>query len=261
MKDAYLFCTVLLVIGLSFAPAWTPLAAADFEDGLVLYFPFESSDDAQTVDMSGQENHGEFVGAIRNDEGKFGKGIEFPTHLDGVLIPDTGSLLVKEAFTGSAWVYPTQWNFAGHGANRMLFVHTQINIDLLLAKGRMEIFSGGAWQQVGMGPEMPLEEWHMVTGTWSEEEGGKLYRDGSVVKHVKGIKTIDHNVGPSYLGFMKPLDLGLEGYVGRMDEVRVYNRELSEEEVDELFRFEPQAKAVAPKDKLAIMWGTIKFSR
>ena len=55
MKDAYLFCTVLLVIGLSFAPAWTPLAAADFEDGLVLYFPFESSDDAQTRHVPRQD--------------------------------------------------------------------------------------------------------------------------------------------------------------------------------------------------------------
>lgn len=248
-------CNVGLVVGLLLGSSWVVLAADDFEEGLVLYYPFEGSGDEMT-DMSEENNHGALTDAIRTEDGEglFGKGIEFPTFLDGTVIPDSESLLVTESgFTGTAWVYVTELNFGGNRENRVIFVHHQINIDLLLGKGRMDVHDGG-WRQLGMGPEMPLEEWHMVTGTFSVEEGARLYRDGFEVKRDPSMNSVDENPGATYLGSM----LGLEGYVGRMDEVRIWNRALSEDEVEALFSLEP-SQAVSPKGKLATMWGTVKY--
>jgi len=248
--------TVGLLIGLLCAPAFVGLVAEDdFDNGLVLYFPFEGSDEAIT-DESGSDNHGEFVGALRTDEGKFGKAIEFPTHLDGATIPDSPSLLVTDGFTASVWVYATKFNLHGNRENRVIKRVDQYTIDLLLGKGRMEVRTNGAWAQVAMAPEMPLEEWHMITGTWSQDDGeGKLYRDGFVVKINPSIPSIEENKNVINLG----VDRGLEAYVGRMDEVRIWNRALSEDEVEALFTFEP-VRHVWPAGKLALMWGSLKHA-
>ena len=48
-------------------------------------------------------------------------------------------------------------------------------------------------------------------------------------------------------------------YNGLLDELRLYNRGLSQEEIEN--NLEAEGLAVQPAQKLALTWGTIKVSR
>ncbi len=231
----------------------------------MLYYPFEDSGD-DLIDQSGNGNNGllaggQFEGAVRSNDGKFGKAIEFPTFLDGAVVTKTENMLVTQdhdGFTVSFWTFATEWNFGGNRENRAVYKHQQYNIDLLAGGGRMEVRVAGGWKGTGQAPEMAPEEWHLTTAVWSAEDGSMYYRDGLVAQANAGTAgDIDENVEWMALG-----SFGLEAFAGRMDELRVYNRPLDEDEVWELFdSFEPGAQAVSPKGKLATMWGTVKYYR
>ena len=256
------------LFGLLYASAWVVLSAgAGGDDGLVLYFPFEGDDNDQITDMSGAENHGEFSAdmfpagqpASRASEGKFGKALEFVTHMDGALIPASPSLAVTndgEGFTVSLWAYPIVWNFEGPGENRAVYHHMQYNVDFFRGGGRFHVFQDG-WPGINGMPEMPLETWTHTTATWSVDEGSKLYRDGVKIGAAAGTAG---EIGE----FSAWTVLGLidfhKAYIGRMDGLRIYNRAVDEDEVEALFALEPEAHAVSPEGRLATMWSTITTS-
>ena len=78
-------------------------------------------------------------------------------------------------------------------------------------------------------PAMPLEEWVLVTVTWSPKKGSTLYRDGLQIAAHPGMRgEIDENRQWTALGFFSPH----EAYVGRMDDLRIYNRPLDVDEVE-----------------------------
>ena len=254
-----LVVTVALPLGSAAA-----FAAADFEDGLRLYYPFESSGD-ELVDVSGNENGGllkggAHQGAVRSNDGKYGKCIEFPTHLDGAAVLTTENMLVSqddEGFTVSFWNFTTAWNFGGNRENRAVYKHNQYNVEFLGGGGRFHIYIGGAWKGVNGAPEIPTEAWHLTTAVWSPDDGAILYRDGILLKANAGaIGDIEENVEWMALG-----SFGLEVYQGKMDDLRIYDRPLDEDEVSELFEFDPGAQAVSPRGKLTTMWGTVKYYR
>ena len=55
---------VCMVVALALWTVGFALAAIDLERGLVLYYPFEGSGANQITDVSGENNHGEFRGAV-----------------------------------------------------------------------------------------------------------------------------------------------------------------------------------------------------
>ena len=59
------------------------------------------------------------------------------------------------------------------------------------------------------------------------------------------------------IGFM-----GLKGFVGVMDELRIYSRGFKPKEIEELFELEPgKPQSVSPIDSLATTLGAIRQSR
>ncbi len=66
----------------------------------------------------------------------------------------------------------------------------------------------------------------------------------------------------STLGHVSALDTWPVWFDGFIDEVAIYNRDLSEDEVAANFDAEANtATAVQPSDKLAHTWGAIKVSK
>jgi hypothetical protein len=248
---------VCMVVALALWTVGFALAAIDLERGLVLYYPFEGSGANQITDVSGANNHGEFRGAVRTTEGQSGKALEFPTHVDGALIPESPSLLVTnhgEGFTVSFWVYPIEWNTAGNGENRAVYRHMPYNVDLFRGGGRFHIQKNGTWPGINDAPEMPLETWVLVTATWSLDDGSTLYRDGLEIASNPDMRgEIDESSEWTALGYFAPH----EGYVGRMDELRIYSRAIDVDEVFELF--ETAGVSVSPEDSLATLWGIVQM--
>ena len=231
------------------------VSSVDFNEGLIAYYPFEGRDDI-IRDASRSEIDGKMQTAVRENRGKFGRGLRFPNKDAQARIPANPVLSVQTDFTAAAWVFPSMLDFAGE--NRVIFTD-QYNLDLLHGGGRLDLFSGGRWQGTRTGPQLELETWHHFAGTFeSKKQSGAYYVNGKLIGRVATDKeTLHPSVSPLRLGFC----CGLAGFVGILDDVRIYARSLDDNEIDALFEFEPGAFSVSPAHSLATTWATVKTSR
>jgi hypothetical protein len=111
-------------------------------------------------------------------------------------------------------------------------------------------FQGG-WEWVDFHQDGELKEgqWsHIVMST--DGKMAYLYQDGKLIKSQE--TTVAADAQPFVLGHT----LGVF-WKGTIDEVRVYDRDLSEEEVSQNMNAEGLS-VLSPTDKLALTWGQIK---
>ena len=209
---------------------------ADLNDGLIAYYPFEGSGPV-LEDASGNGNDGRLLSAERA-EGKFGGGIRFPATTSHAFVRLSRSLTIRSDLTVSAWIRPESLNL--HGENRLIFTD-QFNLDLLRGRGRLDLLSGGKWHGTSRETEpLKLGVWHHVVGSFTTDgKIGALYINGALVDAVKTPGALDVIASPLRLGYT-----GLNAMVGSLDEVRIYNRALTPDQVQTLYRFEP---SVAPR--------------
>ena len=98
-----------------------------------------------------------------------------------------------------------------------------------------------------------LEEWHHTAVTFDDGEV-KLYLDGSV----EGEGSVGSPLAGNNLTLKVAADSnGQNLFLGIIDEVRVYNRALSEAEINQNMKAEGLAVG-NPSDKLALTWGELK---
>ena len=201
--------------------------------GLVLWLKFDEGTGLKAYDLSQYRNHGTIHGATWT-QGKFGKALSFDGVDDYVEVPDSASLDITDEITIEAWVnvrekdgeqYPVQ----KHGAYGM-FVRT-------------DMYNGGFWWNIWWeveGPEWKyvnnlnplfLNKWCHLVWTF----------DGTYVKsYVNGeLKGTWDRSGRKIAVSAYPLYVGQSGggswFNGTIDEVRIYNRALSEEEIKRLY--------------------------
>ena len=228
------------------------LSGAEFDDELVAYYPFEGNSQ-QFEDASANSLDGNLQTATRERNGRFGKGLLFANKNAQAQVPRSPVLVVKKDFSVAVWVFPTNLDFAGE--NRVVFTD-QYNLDLLRGGGRLDLFSGGGWQGTGVGPALELGTWHHIAGTFeSQEKTGAFYVNGKLVSNGK-------TASDQLTQIQSPLRLGsccgLAGFVGVLDELRIYDRALDDKEIEQLFGHNPGAFSVAPVGSLSTTWGNLK---
>lgn len=244
-----------------------PLVNAQFpEDGVVGYWSFDNGTiNGDTVKDVLGKNDGELDGNPKSVNGKVGKGLEFNGQ-NFVHIPGTNTLDFNgaEAITVAAWINadsdsPVVGVVAGCCGT--IVAQRDANGWALRFDGR----DGGSelefinhtqqgWHGDGAGFGIPVfakGEWHHIVGI---VDGNKkfIYADGKLAK-----ETDDHN-GPMQANSTEH-EIGKAndgGFVGIIDEVVIYNRALSANEVKQLFAAE--GLPVEPHGKLATRWGEIK---
>ncbi|MBF0431416.1 MAG: hypothetical protein HQK83_09070 [Fibrobacteria bacterium] len=218
------------------------VAAPPALPGLVLYWDFEDVGEIVS-DQSGNNNNGLKLGSGGVVPGVTGNGLDCNGQT-AVVVP-TADLGLTD-FTFSAWVYSTEirrmpiFEFAQPGARAgaHMWVHTtgySSNID-----GTVQVNLGmrnGQWQYFySPSNAAPSMSWKMVTMTFNSETGMVIiYVDGSQVASksfgTSALMVIHEQL---YLGW-RP-DYSPEGssntyFKGVMDEVKIYDRVLSSEEV------------------------------
>jgi hypothetical protein len=252
------------VLALSFVT----LTRAGLEDGLVLYLPFDEGAGETTGDLSGKDHDGDIVGATWTD-GRFGKALSFNGDGDFVDVPYSDDFAITDGITLGAWVtanvpFPLNWKGiinARKSTYGPFLLQTGSNPATPL--GEIGLYLGGAWTWAQT--QTPLDEnFHHLVGTYDPDDGYRMYFDGQP------------NDGPNSGAVAGPIDTdpGEEGVVighnygyadrwwdGIIDEVVIYNRVLSEEEVAQLFEAPPVSAAVHYKGKLSTAWGKLKDSR
>lgn len=225
------------------------------EDGLVSYWSFDEADIVgDTAKDVWGGNDGTIMGDPKIVEGRFGKALEFDGVDDKVSIGNI-SALSGENVTITAWVY---WE-GGTGLYDPIV--TQANEDWLGYYFYM--YSADAVKSLAFwlndDPEVftptsfPEDEWYFVTGT-HDTTNLKVYING--VLQATQAKTGLGLSKTGYIGF-DDYTPAPEYFKGIIDEVGIYDRVLSEDEIVQNMNAEGMA-VVNPTKKLALTWGEIK---
>jgi len=218
-------------------------AYADLNTGLTLYMPF----DGNALDKSGHERHGTEHGQPEYVPSQFGQALHLNGNLDQyITVPHDEALNFKDSFTISLWIY------------RVDDVEYGINVDsIVVGKGRdcfnsylisrngtqFKVKKDGDcsdWSSVRhTNAAFPQNEWHLVTTVFDkQEENITFYLNGELKDQRTVIGYQVNNDYPLVIGklFGKP-DGSTEAYpaMSNLDELRLYNRALSECEIKSLY--------------------------
>jgi len=202
------------------------------EDGLVGYWKFDEGMGFVTQDASGNGHDGNVKGA-KWVLGKVNHALSFENG-GFVEIPDHQELRLQKDFTITAWVRKTQVRKMGKSMGVVSKSSQDAwDYDLFMSTSRMEhpAFYSDAFKALGGDIEVisstpvTLNEWQHIAVTRKGQEA-KIYIEGMVT----GTATLPEDMSTS----SKNLLIGNDhdgGFKGSVDEVRIYNRALNENEI------------------------------
>lgn len=203
-------------------------------DGLVLHYTFDEDEDGKVTDTSGSGNDGTMHGAAYVKEGKVGSAMSFNGDQAGVMLKNSPSLELQD-FTIMAWVKRADTErVSAHetiGSDGLVFSYGQGGYGLVMQSNNHIALSNIGIDNVSSSFEFHDEAFHHVAVTKS---GTKVvfYLDGVAYP------------GPDYntrFRFDSAPSVGLRAdtmsnsWLGLMDEVAVFNRALSDDEVKEVY--------------------------
>ncbi len=230
-------------------------------DGLISYWTFDEEDIDNNIAMDTiGPNNGTILGNPEIVDGWIGNALLFDGVDDSVDCGTDESLnFGKEDFTLEAWfsggTQTSSWPCLFRKGNALCDG---------CPPGYAIYWAGNNWtfaldgsNQVGdqdrisvaSGPYMD-EEWHHIVGA-RDKDKIYLYLDGVLVN--SGLNN-DRNVNDG-----SSLAISFDtAFAGAIDEVKIYGRALSEDEVLRNFKATSREISVEPASKLAIKWGGIK---
>jgi hypothetical protein len=215
------------------------VARADIETGLVAYYPFDEGSGGTAVDATGSGNDGALMGDPQWVGGKIRGALEF----DGVDDYVSISRVVQGDFTLAAWIKTDTpginlgdqayqgsgliWSDVGGVASDFVFA---------VLGTKLSFFCGNPDLSINSDRDVVTSDWvHVVATRSAQQQRISIYIDGTLEN------SADHaNTGPLDA---QPLiaiggnTLDSRYYTGLVDEVRLYDRVLSEEDILELSKW------------------------
>lgn len=236
-------------------PVWsftTLQEIAPVDPSLVGWWKFDEEDGTVAIDSSGHDRHGTLTGSVARVDGLFGRALDFEhgNADDAVVVPAFD--LPEGGISMTAWIRPESfsqhdariiekasgvasandaWWMLGSnssGSNYVLRFRLKTNDDrdsttLLAASGHL---SAG--------------EWAHTAATW-DGTNMFLYKDGEQVGQsgkggtaVAANPDLDMTIGNSIVG-----GAGLRAWDGLIDDVRVYNKALTFNDLDQVMKGDP----------------------
>jgi hypothetical protein len=196
--------------------------------GLVAAYTFNEGTGTTLFDSSGNGNNGTISGATWSTAGKFGNALVFNGTTAQVTVPDSTSLRLTTGMTLEAWVYPTKTPTGWRA-----IIDKNIDGYYLMAASSVNNRPavGGnfvAGNQNTVGPTaLAANTWTHLASTF----------DGATVRlFVNGVQVASQAQSTQLAPTTGTLQIGADSYpaesfIGRIDEVRVYNRALSAAEI------------------------------
>jgi hypothetical protein len=253
-KECSLVVLLILVMYLGVArPAASSSVGPDLERGLVAYWKFDEGEGDIAFDATGEQNDGALLcngtacAPPRWVPQAAGYALEFDGFDGFVHIPFSPSLQPTEGITLSALIYP---NSLPEGGGQMQIVtHEAFGYRFAVVGSRLSLLvklpdsdEANPWGEVSYAAgEIAAKRWHYVAATYSSQDGRiRLYIDGELVGVSKPFSG-----GEGKMAYLRdaPVTLGRGGtsgwrraFQGLIDEVCIYNRALSEEEIQALYR-------------------------
>lgn len=251
---------VYLLLGITFALLSiflpTLIQAKDLPEGLVLYLKFDNPGEQEINDHSGSGNIGAINGNPELVEGPEGLGnaLRFKSNSDYIEVADSESIK-PEHITIAVWIKSEltagsietirkfEWPTKGY----LIKVEPDFNYTYLF------LFDG----QSSKGVTVPLVEedkWEHVAVSFDGEQQIGYYNGEIGVQNGEAILkwegALAHTNNPLTIG-------GITGFRGAIDEIAIYNRALTQEEIQKSMGL-GHVQSVEPISKLATIWGNLK---
>ena len=272
----YLLTLALTIATLSHSGYTAPVVT----DGLVSYWTFDQKDVAGgTVKDVWGENDGKIVGTPKVVGGKVGDALEFDGSDDYVNLTNLGNFGEQVASsTFEAWVktsfkkdWTTLFKVLDQGCNMAwaIDVNRSAKAGFPFAEDIVHYYvrqkSAAGCNAIAVEIEFPLSDgkWHHVV--FAIEDAGKsevsIYMDGEpqevIVGSAKDLDTFVPFVEPVYIGAANNRGKVERHFPGLIDEVRIYDRPLTADEVTRNFESKIGLSVQAAK-KLSVVWGALK---
>lgn len=196
-------------------------------------------------------NHGAFKGGKPVwSAGKFGNGLEFKAPSQYVEVPKNPKLELQ-SLTLVAWV-----NFKLLGTRQEVVSYSD-NYAIMYEGTTFHAFihQGGKWPMAHATTAVKVNTWYQVALAF---EGGtvKIYVDGKSEGKASPGGKIDYQNFQLWFGG-GPADNAF-WLTGMLDEIEIWDKAMTDDEVQKNFTSPPIAASVEPNGKLATVWGTIK---
>lgn len=216
------------------------ITGRDITDGLVGHWKFDEGEGTTAYDASGNDNHGTLVnGPIRTD-GKVGGALNFDGSNDYVEVDDN-SIFAGDSVTISFWFKSTMTSSGslvwkeriGSGGSYWIRMEPESNQIRVLFRDSSNNSANITTSQI-----YNNGEWHYFVVTYNGSSG-QIYvdneEDGSTFDSIYSWDS-DESL---YIG----AQWGTESFFnGQIDDVRIYNRALSPEEIQDLYNYEYSSK-------------------
>jgi len=234
MKQVYLlfFCMFFLIN--------INVTHADLNEGLIAYYPFNNNAD----DISGNELHGSVNGALLSDDrfGNSNSAYYFDGIDDYIVISSNESLDITGSFTFIAWVNVSdstndhqivlsKW-YKGCVHNRSYVLEFHPNGKTL------QIPVGGGistdnYSNAFSEKDISFDEWYFIVAMY-DMTSIKIFINGEQTCSLTTSGTIPKTDTLFYIG-RHECTTDKNTFYGKIDDIRIYNRALSIDEIDEIY--------------------------
>jgi hypothetical protein len=225
-------CTLLVLPAAAQVPAYVPT------DGLVGWWPFNGN----ANDESGNGNDGVVNGATLTED-RFGnaeKAYSFDGISNVINVPSNTSLEISDSITICSWVYRNESTFLPQGIfGPATYLPTSPGYFLRVVDNKLNLSVSQPYTGGFSNTLIQPNEWVYLVGT---------YNNNSVKTYVNGVLDNEVVLGPNNLdawSSANPLTIGqeidyaspwsLHAWNGMLDDIAIYNRALTEQEIQNLY--------------------------
>lgn len=258
MRFIIVACLGIIAVILSFGTL--TYAEIDFTTARGIWLLDEGSGDVIN-DSSGNENHGELQGGDWV-KGPDGSALSLDGTNDRVIIPDSDSMYLEDAWSITAWVYVNKSeNGFGHILGKRPAAGTVANYAFRTSSsgaGWEAYFARDGWRGAWNQGNVKKDTWLYMTATYDAEDTIKIYENGAEIGSVAGMgkpgprNDTDVNIGGWTNNTSETLD-------GMLYEVAIFASVLEEDDIKDLMdKGVLTLLPVEPAGKIASTWANLK---
>jgi hypothetical protein len=238
----FILCISLVLFseGVSRHSQTAQAAGGDYATGLVAQYTFDEGSGTTAADSTGGGSTGTVTSGATWVAGKVGSGaLQFDGVNSKVNIPATAPLNLTSALTISAWIYPTGWGSNNSGQGRIFQKRSQnagyffnLYSTSTVSNGLRFSPNNGNGSITSNSNAVTLNQWQHVVVTYAGTSG-TIYVNGVAVGSGSATAINDNAAISAAIG--ANVSDSLQKFQGSIDDVRVYNRALSANDVQTLY--------------------------
>ncbi len=231
---------ILISIWVMVVLAGADLVQADLTDGLIAHWKLDETSGDTAYDSAGDNDGTVYGSPIWDPNGFIDGALDFDGIDEYVEVPDTASLSNMANITISTWINPDTITAIAHGY-RIISKWDPTDKEFVIKHSNLS--GGGDGEiQVGFytkhnyttGFNLSADSWTHLCVVWEGTQYAKVYKNGILNETVtlSGTPSPVDSDAPTVIG--KHCSTPTEYFDGHIDDVRIYDRVLSESEIREL---------------------------